>query len=582
MFRDNTSDIQGAGIYLCCTSGRVVNNLICYNTIECPIPGVKSGAGIFCIGEPGPNITNCTIVKNDAGCAQGGGIGFEICTPPVTNCIIFDNRAEEDPQLCVSSSMVTFCNIQGGYPGEGNIDADPLFVLDYHLSQSPCQLWDHSPCVDAGDPASLLVEGATRSDGKPDIDVVDMGYHYTLLNPAPIYVVPDEYAAIQDAIKAAHPGGIVMVRPGRYRGLVSLYGEVTLVSEHGPQVTIIDANQERDGVVFENLGDDYTPILDGFTITNSSGYRNGISCHWEGTAVIRNCIVIDNWSNRGGGINIVGSNALIENTIIAGNGAESRGGGIYCSGNMQDPTVTIRNCTITENCTGGNAGAIYSYGTRLVISNSILWENNWPLKGEIHLYDSCTAIVNHSLIQGGPKHIHISPGCNLVWGPGMIDGDPLFIDPAAGDYRLSFDSPCRSAGNRDAPGMPATDFEGDPRPGLFTGPDIGADEFHTHLSLRGPVKPGEKAAIVITGWPGTSPVTLFTGSGLLDEPVLTSCGWLFLRPPWEQRVHLEALPDNGVRTVYRTVSPALVPGTLFRMQALVGTELTNLQIAVVR
>jgi hypothetical protein len=46
------------------------------------------------------------------------------------------------------TTLVTFCNIAGGWPGEGNIDADPLFVdapgYDLHLRPG-------SPCVDAGD-----------------------------------------------------------------------------------------------------------------------------------------------------------------------------------------------------------------------------------------------------------------------------------------------------------------------------------------------------------------------------------------------------------------------------------------------
>jgi len=42
---------------------------------------------------------------------------------------------------------ITYSDIQGGWPGEGNIDAEPLFVDpdsgDYHLT-------DYSPCIGAG------------------------------------------------------------------------------------------------------------------------------------------------------------------------------------------------------------------------------------------------------------------------------------------------------------------------------------------------------------------------------------------------------------------------------------------------
>ncbi len=65
---------------------------------------------------------------------------------------------------------ITYSDIQGGWPGEGNIDADPLFAdadsNDYHLkseagrwnpnSQSWVQDGVTSPCIDAGNPGCPL------------------------------------------------------------------------------------------------------------------------------------------------------------------------------------------------------------------------------------------------------------------------------------------------------------------------------------------------------------------------------------------------------------------------------------------
>ena len=36
-----------------------------------------------------------------------------------------------------------------------------------------------SPCVDAGNPASPMITGTTRTDGVQDAGVIDMGYHYS-------------------------------------------------------------------------------------------------------------------------------------------------------------------------------------------------------------------------------------------------------------------------------------------------------------------------------------------------------------------------------------------------------------------
>jgi hypothetical protein len=100
---------------------------------------------------------------------------------------------------------VSYSNVEGGYAGTGNIDADPLFVPgafgDRYLSQiatgEPGQTLD-SPSLDSGDPAAGAGEGvllwidpadslfpikdrSTRSDGLADGGVLDQGFHW----PAP-------------------------------------------------------------------------------------------------------------------------------------------------------------------------------------------------------------------------------------------------------------------------------------------------------------------------------------------------------------------------------------------------------------
>jgi hypothetical protein len=81
----------------------------------------------------------------------------------VTNSVIYGNSI----QITGSSSVVTYSNVQGGFPGEGNIDADPLFADaangDYHL------LTD-SPCIDAGDPAVPV-----GSEPDPNGGIINMG-----------------------------------------------------------------------------------------------------------------------------------------------------------------------------------------------------------------------------------------------------------------------------------------------------------------------------------------------------------------------------------------------------------------------
>ncbi|MHC4659222.1 MAG: right-handed parallel beta-helix repeat-containing protein [Planctomycetota bacterium] len=111
-----------------------------------------------------PTITNCTIVGN----AQSG---IAHSRPAITNCIIWDNLDSETK----GSAVVTYSDIKGGWPGLGNIDADPCFVDsnngDYHLksegwrwdSDAEQWTWDDvtSRCIDAGNPGSSLGDEAT-------------------------------------------------------------------------------------------------------------------------------------------------------------------------------------------------------------------------------------------------------------------------------------------------------------------------------------------------------------------------------------------------------------------------------------
>jgi len=73
------------------------------------------------------------------------------------------------------SVTATYSDIQGGWYGTGNIDADPLFADpangDFHLSWANFPIPDDtkSPCIDAGDPNSPF---------DPDGTIADMGAFY--------------------------------------------------------------------------------------------------------------------------------------------------------------------------------------------------------------------------------------------------------------------------------------------------------------------------------------------------------------------------------------------------------------------
>jgi len=139
---------------------------------------VAGNHGVGVVGGR-PWLTNCTVVENLAA-------GLNTLGAIVTNSIIYFNDSD-GVQIGDNRAELTYSNVQGGWPGEGNIDADPLFVSsgqwsdsvwtagDYHL-QSQGARWDDvadlwrsdagtSPCIDAGDPGVSILDEPVALDG---------------------------------------------------------------------------------------------------------------------------------------------------------------------------------------------------------------------------------------------------------------------------------------------------------------------------------------------------------------------------------------------------------------------------------
>jgi len=150
----NSAGGYGGGIYC-----RNSDPLISRNSISGNSAG--NGGGIYCQYFCHPLIVNNTISGNSAA-GWGGAIFCHRSSPTITNTILWGNTAPNSPQMYLEGHpVVTYCDIQGGWEGLGNIDADPIFVgperEDFNIR------W-HSPCIDAGDPDFPLDPDGTRSD----------------------------------------------------------------------------------------------------------------------------------------------------------------------------------------------------------------------------------------------------------------------------------------------------------------------------------------------------------------------------------------------------------------------------------
>ncbi len=104
-------------------------------------------------------VTNCTFIGNSA--VTGGGMGNVDSSPVVTNCVLWGDSPDE---LGTGNAAVSYSNIEGGWPGTGNIDAEPWFLDpdngDYRLGPG-------SPCIDAGDNTALPFNILEDLDGLP-------------------------------------------------------------------------------------------------------------------------------------------------------------------------------------------------------------------------------------------------------------------------------------------------------------------------------------------------------------------------------------------------------------------------------
>ncbi|MBC8525382.1 MAG: hypothetical protein H8D22_00700, partial [Candidatus Cloacimonetes bacterium] len=160
----NTAGYEGGGIWCDGSDPNLTNVTISGNN------ALYYGGGIYCRDGADPILTNVTISENSAR-NDGGGIYcyFYSTSPSLANCILWNDTPQE---IYVYSGSVTatYSDIQGGWTGTGNIDADPLFADpqngDFHLTWAnfPIQDSTMSPCIDAGDPNSPLDPDSTRAD----------------------------------------------------------------------------------------------------------------------------------------------------------------------------------------------------------------------------------------------------------------------------------------------------------------------------------------------------------------------------------------------------------------------------------
>jgi hypothetical protein len=157
----------GGGIYNHQSSPTIANCILCGNTAAMFGGAIENWSS-------SATVANCIFHDNYA--QSGAGVDNDWGSPVFTNCIFSSNTATvsggavfgyyssitmknsilwgdtpEEIFVDGGSTTVSYSDVEGGFAGEGNIDADPCFADaasgDYHLLGG-------SPAINAGDPGS--------------------------------------------------------------------------------------------------------------------------------------------------------------------------------------------------------------------------------------------------------------------------------------------------------------------------------------------------------------------------------------------------------------------------------------------
>jgi hypothetical protein len=223
--------------------------------------------------------------------------------------------------------------------------------------------------------------------------------------------------SLRAEIAAAQPGDTIVFSPklfnihnGKTTTITLTSGELDLnknLTIQGPGAGLLAVNGDRKGVVFQV---EAQVALSGLTITGGGSVANSLGGGIEnsGTLTVSDCTITQNGTPNGGGGGIENSGTLtVSDCTISQNGTNNGGGGIGNSG-----TLTVSDCTITQNV-ADSGGGIYNSGT-LTLRDSTLSAN-------------CAQGLGYTALQGGGGIYNSSgtltaSGCTLYDNQSYYDG----------------------------------------------------------------------------------------------------------------------------------------------------------------
>jgi predicted outer membrane repeat protein len=283
------------------------------------------------------------------------------------------------------------------------------------------------------------------------------------------------------------------------------------------------------GVVIGRTG---SPLFTDTVFRNNSATSRGGAVETTASRpVFRGCSLVHNSAgNQGGGAYVTGPTVAWESCLFAGNTAGLQGGGLFLALVAADVT----GCTFAGNGAPEGGGLHAASSGQVTMGTTIIAGSS---EGEaFSKSDYITTVVTCSDFHGNAGGDWTGGLAALLGVDGNINADPLFIDPAVGDYRLEPESPC-SPLVTDACGLiGAFGIAGAPSPvpdavlgaGIVIEPNV-PNPFNPSTTLR-----------FVLPEAGTVRVVVYDAAGrvvcrLLDEP----------RPAGAQALRWDGRDDRG-------------------------------------
>ena len=191
---NNTALAKGGGIYLYNTDKPIIYGCIISNNTA-----MLAGGGIYARGKC--TMVNCDIVMNQA-VDSCGGMFNENNYSSYTSCILWGNEANGEPSQNTGVGRFTYCAVQGGIDGEGNIDipaendgeepgvfvrfASPAEGAGTEFTDADWHTLSRSICLNAGKEGfpgfSFDIDGNQRvQHGRVDIGAYERNASLTLI-----------------------------------------------------------------------------------------------------------------------------------------------------------------------------------------------------------------------------------------------------------------------------------------------------------------------------------------------------------------------------------------------------------------